>query len=310
MLGRSTIIARAITALVLLSCGIAAGIAAVAFWPQLGAMLNGRDVGEAAANLNSHAATAVSATPAADGHAHANTDDLGSLALSPQGRKNIGLKLATVELQDFTRTVSMPATIVGRPGRSEIAVSAPMTGIVTRIYQMRGEAVLPGASMFDLRLTHEDLVEKQSLLLRSLEELDVVKREVARLDQVTASGAVAGKRLLEREYEQQKIEAVIRAERQALRLHGLAEEQIEQIIEQRQLLQTVTVRAPEITHESPLHDDLDYLQVSDILVKMGDHVETGSELAEVTDHCELMIEGKAFEQDAGASMRRRTRRLP
>ena len=97
------------------------------------------------------------------------------------------------KLQDFSRTVSMPATVVGRPGRTEISVSAPMTGIVTRIYPMRGEAVLPGASLFDLRLTHEDLVEKQSLLLRSLEELDVVKREVARLDQVTASGAVAGK---------------------------------------------------------------------------------------------------------------------
>ena len=37
---------------------------------------------------------------------------------------------------------------------------------------------------------------------------------------------------------------MIRAERQALRLHGLAEEQIEQIVEQRQLLQTLTIVAP------------------------------------------------------------------
>ena len=196
------------------------------------------------------------------------------------------------------RTVSMPATIVSRPGQTEIAVSAPMTGIVTRIYAMRGEAVLPGSPMFDLRLTHEDLVEKQSSLLRSLEELDVEKREVARLEDVTASGAVAGKRLLEGQYAQQKIEASVRAERQALLLHGLSEEQIEQIVEKRQLLQKLTILAPPLSDGDAAEQHVEYLQVADIPVNMGEHVATGTQLATVTDHCELLIEGKAFEQDA------------
>src|SRR3990172_4564688 len=123
----------------------------------------------------------------------------------------------------------MPGVLVGRAGRTELTVSAPMTGIVQRVYPIQGEAVAPDAPLFELRLTHEDLVEKQSELLRALEELDVVRREVARLDEVTRSGAVAGKRLLERQYEQQKIEAAIRAQRQGLLLHGLTEEQIEKI---------------------------------------------------------------------------------
>ena len=142
--------------------------------------------------------------------------NVSALELSVQGRKNIGLTLETVALTDFERTIAIPATLVERPGQSRIAVSAPMTGIVTRIHPFRGEAVTPGTPLFELRMTHEDLVEKQSSFLRSLEELDVVKKEVARLEDLIASEVVPGKRLLEQQYEQHRLEASIRAERQAL----------------------------------------------------------------------------------------------
>lgn len=226
--------------------------------------------------------------------------DVPELALSEQGRKNIGLTLETVTLDDFERTIAIPATVVERAGRTKIAVSAPMTGIVTGIHPIRGEAVAPGDPLFDLRLTHEDLVEKQSSLLRALEELDVVKREVARLEDVTATGAVAGKRLLEQQYEQSRIEASIRAERQALLLHGLSEEQVQKIVDERQLQHSLTIAASELDEHAATAEHEDYLQVAEITVSMGEHVQTGTRLATLTDHCELYIEGKAFEQDADA----------
>lgn len=154
--------------------------------------------------------------------------------------------------------------------------------------------------MFDLRLTHEDLVEKQSSLLRWLEELDVIKREVARLRDVTASGAVAGKRLLEAEYEQQKTEAAIRAESQALLLHGLSKEQVAQIVEQRQLLQNLTIFAPPLSDCKTCTEHDEFLQVAELLVRLGEHVITGTRLATLNDHCELHVEGRAFEQDGEA----------
>jgi hypothetical protein len=223
-----------------------------------------------------------------------------SLDLSEQGRKNIGLILETVTVQDFERTIAIPGALVERPGQTKILVSAPMTGIVTRIHPIRGEAVTPGASLFDLRLTHEDLVEKQSSLLRLLEELDVVQREVARLANVTATGAVAGKRLLEQQYEQHKIEAAIRAERQALLLHGLSQEQIQKIVDERQLQQDLTISAPNLDEHASTEEHEDFLQVAEIDVNVGEHVQTGVKLATLTDQCELYIEGRAFEQDADA----------
>jgi len=232
------------------------------------------------------------------------------LELSEQARKNIGLTLATVAEQEFQRTVSVPATVVNRPGRTEMAVSAPMTGIVARIYPIRGEAVTPGDPLFELRLTHEDLVEKQSALVRALEELDVVEREVARLEQVTASGAVAGKRLLQRQYEREKIEAAIRAERQALRLHGLSDEQIATIVEDRRLLESLTIPAPAVRDHPSCAGHEFFLQVTQLAVKPGEHVTAGTLLGVLTDHCELHIEGKAFEQDAEALNRAASQGVP
>jgi multidrug efflux pump subunit AcrA (membrane-fusion protein) len=240
-----------------------------------------------------------------DAHSHEGSPQGGhgddtSLKLSEQGRKNIGLTLETVALSDFERTIAIPATLVERQGQTKIVVSAPMTGIVTGIHPIRGEAVTPGAPLFDLRLTHEDLVEKQSSLLRSLEELDVVKREVARLEDVTATGAVAGKRLLEQEYEQHKIEASIRAERQALLLHGLLEEQIQKIVDERQLQHRLTISVPELHEHAATEGHEEFLQVSELAVSVGEHVQTGVPLATLADHCELYIEGRAFEHDADA----------
>jgi multidrug efflux pump subunit AcrA (membrane-fusion protein) len=149
-----------------------------------------------------------------------------------------------------------------------------------------------------LRLTHEDLVEKQSELLRDLQQLDVVRREVARLEEVTESGAVAGKTLLERNYEQQKLEAAVNAAVQGLRLHGLSEPQIESIVEQRQLLESVEIVAPASGEAHAGDDHQGFLQFTEVLVRQGDHVTAGTPLGVLSDHCQLYLEGLAFEQDS------------
>ena len=132
--------------------------------------------------------------------------------------------------------MTVPGIIVERPGQSVLEVTSPMTGIVTRIYSIQGEAVEAGQPLFEVRLTHEDLLQAQAEFLRTVEELDVIGREVARLQKVAAEGVIAGKTLLERQYEQQKQQAALRVERQALLLHGLAAEQVDHIVASRTLL--------------------------------------------------------------------------
>ena len=228
------------------------------------------------------------------GHAHPTHDD-DSLELSAQGLKNVGFRPIRVELSSYVRKISIPAMIVERPGRSQMDVSAPLTGIVTRIHPIEGQAVSPGQTLFEVRLTHEELVVAQRDFLRFAEELDVVSAEVRRLK--TIEGVIAGKRILEKQYEKQKIEAAMRAQRQGILLHGLNEKQVDNILTSRQLLHHLTVVAPPYT-EVDQHDHFDHIyHVQHISANTGQHINAGDSLGRLADHCHLYIEGKAFEED-------------
>lgn len=235
--------------------------------------------------------------PQADGHDHAAHADDASIKLSAVALRNIGYQPLRIELGKFVKTATMPAMVVERPGRSQIQITAPLTGVVVKVVPTQGAAVEPGAPLFEVRLTYEELVTAQSNLIRTAESLEVVNREINRL-QALGEGVVAGRRVLEQEYERQKLEASLRAERQALRLHGLSESDVESILRERKLFQTITVNAPPHTHEA---DDcrMDHVfHVRDLLVTVGQQVEAGQVLCVLADHCELYIEGRAFEDDA------------
>lgn len=232
---------------------------------------------------------------------HDNPHDHGAkgaatIELSPAARRNLGLRTTRVQLADYTRHVAIPAMVTERPGRSQVAIAAPLTGIVTDIHVTPGEAVHPEQPLFRMRLTHEDLVTAQREFLQTAEELDVVRKEIARLQQ--AGDAIAGRRILEQQYELQKLEGVARAARQGLLLHGLTNEQIDQIIETRELLQSLVVSAPPFSEDID-HQPVEHLyHVQSLNVKRGQHVAAGEMLAVLADHCLLLVEGQAFEEDA------------
>jgi membrane fusion protein, heavy metal efflux system len=217
--------------------------------------------------------------------------------LSKQAQSNIGLRLAKVELRPFERTLTVPGMVVERPGWSLLEITSPMAGVVTRIYPIQGEAIEHSQPLFEIRLTHEDLLQLQTEFLRTVEELDVIKREIARIEKVAAEGAIAGKTLLEREYERQKQEASMRAQRQALLLHGLSETQVDKIASSRTLLQSLTIYAPDEKKSAPSDHSTLHLQVQQLKVLQGKHVNAGDTLCMLIDQSELYIEGIAFEQD-------------
>ena len=270
------------------------------------------------------------------GHDHGGHDEATSLELSPQAIRNLGLDeaaLKPVELTAFDRSITLPATIVDKPGRTHLQVSAPLTGVVTRVAVIEGEAVKPGDLLIEMRVTHEDLVKAQTEFLKSLGELDIERKEIARLEKVTSSGAVAGKVLLEREYERDKLQAIVDAQREALLLHGLSEEQVRQIATTRRLLRHMKVFVPEpgadasdsfrlareavlpVSFQPPTSpqggpsaearrgdasEEEKALTLDSLLVQSGQAVQTGEPLCVLSDLSELYIEALAFEQDAAA----------
>jgi cobalt-zinc-cadmium efflux system membrane fusion protein len=134
--------------------------------------------------------------------------------------------------------------MIEQPGCAHITVATPMTGIVTEVATTMGQAVEPGDPLFEMRLTHEDLVRTQVEFVRTLGELDVELKELERLRDISESGAIAGRSFLERQYARDKLQALIQAQRESLRLHGLSEAQVQQITEDRRLLQDLRIVVP------------------------------------------------------------------
>ena len=187
-----------------------------------------------------------------EGHDHGH-DTSSSLELSKQAQGNIGLTseyLQPIKLQTFRRTITVPGMIVDRPGRTRVEISTPMAGVITHVHAVQGEAVKPGTLLFELRITAEELVSTQTDLLKSVGDLDVENREIERLTKVTESGAVAQKTLLERKYAKEKLEVLMNAQREALRLRGLSERQIDDITKNHKLLRDLQLVAPGRDHHS------------------------------------------------------------
>lgn len=136
------------------------------------------------------------------GHDHADTAAT-SIELSKNALKNIGYQPVKIALGSFERKITVPAMIVEQAGRNQIHVTSPLTGVVSDVLIVPGEAVEPHFAMFHIRLTHEDVVTAQRDLLLNIESLDVVNRELARL-QALGEGVIAGKRILEQQYDKQK----------------------------------------------------------------------------------------------------------
>lgn len=284
---------RTLWNLALLSAGAAAALlAAYAARDQLASLLPHRP--------ERTVKTAEHDEAAGHNHDHAGHKEGDSLELSNQARSNIGLKLSTIELKPFEKTITVPGIITERPGRTIIEVTAPMTGVVTQIAAVQGEAVESGDPLAEMRLTHEELVQAQGDLLRTAESLDVTNREIARVEGLTRDGALAGKTLIDLNYEKQKAEAVLRAQRQTLVLHGLSEEQVADILETRQLLPRLSITVPPDVASGASQSAPQSLQVQELRVERGQHVNAGDVLFVLADHHELFIEGRAFEQDVQA----------
>lgn len=275
----------------------------------------------AALDEHGHAAS----EPAQDdhaGHDHAGHDAANSLELSAQAQGNLGLtaeSLHPISLQTFHRTLMVPGIVTELPGRTLMEVSTPMAGVVTKVFAVKGEAVAPGALLFEIRITAEELVSSQTELLKTVGDLDVENKEITRLTKVTETGGIAGKMLLERQYAKEKLENLLLVQRESLRLHGLSDAQINEIVNQRRLFRDLKIVAPspegtsreiqlsasEVVPASFVEQDpglrdantTTELIITDMPVHVGQTVAEGATLAELADYSELYIEGRTFERD-------------
>jgi multidrug efflux pump subunit AcrA (membrane-fusion protein) len=222
--------------------------------------------------------------------------------LSPHARANLGLVVGELRPTTYWRKTYLPGTVVDRPGRSDRAVTAPLSGIITEIRAVPGKPVRAKEVLFRMRLISEAFQTSQIELYKAVRELAIVDKQRARLQSLATTGAVPETRLRELEFQHDRLAATAEAHRQDMKARRLTADQIRSIEAGTFITETAvsipTQRAD--TREGTPADDHgpggDY-EVQELKVNLGDHVQAGQVLAYLGDHRRLYLEGRALKDE-------------
>lgn len=265
----------------LLSLMFGAGLASgVYFYPKLFPIVNGE-------SSNTHSQ---------EPEHHAGEEEHDHLDLSLQAAQNLQLELGRVQQGNYWKSILLPAQVVEIPGQSDLAVSAPVTGVVSRVDVLPGQSLKVNQPLFEIQLTDEALTDAQSKLLTTLTAQEVARQELERLRPLISSGAVSGIKSRELEYQLKQLTAEQAVLTQELLGRGLPKSTVDDIVSKRELATALTVYAPGFVQEQSGLDSTGY-SVENLSVHPGVSIERGALLCSVAYHAELYVKGTAFEAD-------------
>ncbi|QDT59616.1 hypothetical protein SV7mr_21250 [Stieleria bergensis] len=248
------------------------------------------------------------------------------LEISSQARKNLGLVSKRAKPQEYWRSILIPGEIADRPGVSDRGVTSPAVGVVTEIHAFPGDMIRPGEPLFTLRLFSEYLQATQTQLFKARQETAIVQAEIDRLSELALVGAVSKSTLIDLRNDITRQSTLIQAARQELLTRGLKPQQVDQI-EAGTFISTVNVVAPPVNstavnstavnstavapnagltkalqQASFLSDQSSAngfrYEVQELSVELGQQVQAGQLLAELSNHQSLYIIGHAFKREA------------
>ena len=228
------------------------------------------------------------------------------VALTKQAFDNLNLQLGNVTRGDYWKSRTMPGEVIEVPGKSELSVPAPVSGVVERVLVRQGQSVGNHDQIAELRITDEALTQSQAKLLSTLARQEVVRQEISRLEPLTTSGTVSGTKKRNLEYELKQLEADQRTNMQEIRARGLPEAVLESIVSGRTLAAKLFVSLPSfsdptyltrnVSLDAKVTEPLSY-SIERLDVHPGKSVKRGDTVCSLAFHSELQIRGTAFESD-------------
>ena len=281
---------RVLLASALLTVIFAAGGAAGFFlYPQLAAESEARD--------HDHDDEAAQKGEEDDHHDEHEEED--HVALTKQAFENLDLLMGPVSKGDFWKTLLVPARVVEIPGRSNLSVSAPVTGIIEDVRVLPGQSLTRGVPLFTMRLTDEAVIDAQSKLLETLTRREVAEQKIARIRPLIESGAISGARRLELDYELKQLEVEQSTLLQEIKNRGFPQSMIDPLLKDRELATTLTVYPPTFFGEEATRSEelSSGFSVEDLMVHPGMSLSRGEPLCTISYHARLYVEGTAFEDD-------------
>ncbi|MFK7767642.1 MAG: efflux RND transporter periplasmic adaptor subunit [Mariniblastus sp.] len=185
-----------------------------------------------------------------DGHGDTSIVEVNEIAM-----KNMKLKFGKFEVRDYSNRIRIPAEVVERIPQSRRSVATPTAGRISKVFIAEGQAVRPNEKLFELQLTDQSLASSQAQLLSVLSEIEINRKELDRLTGLFDQGVVARKRLIGIDFEIKKLVNKRDALKQELKMRGMDESTVANLIETKQLSRSLIVYAPSLEPESSTDND-------------------------------------------------------
>ena len=235
--------------------------------------------------------------------------DIQSVKLSEEAVRGLDLRSEEVRLEDYPTVIEVPGVITDAPGRAR-AVSFPVAGVVAKVHVTPGEAVRPGDPLFTVQLSSEFLQASQTDLARSAKDLVAATVRRDQTAKLVAGGTKPGQDLIDDENQVRRLTTQVEGHRRQLLLFGLDEAQVKKVKAGDYVTEIViavppanpparTVPVGAGTPPVPGDAAMFAFEVESVAVAQGQGITAGQVLARLADYRELLIEGQAFETEAG-----------
>jgi len=228
------------------------------------------------------------------------------IVVGDQAQKNLGLTAKPLQADVFWKTITIQGMVVDRPGFSDREVVAPAVGIVSQLFHVPGDMVLPGDKLFTLKLASESLQQTQTELFKTSKNIMLAE---ARRERLIAGGqAIAQARVIEVESEISRLEVAAQACRQELFNRGFSPADVNGVADGR-LLSEITLTVPPraaaqvppaaslVSAAAPTDEQPLAYEVQELNVELGEQVQAGQTLCQLSNHQLLAIEGRAFRDE-------------
>jgi multidrug efflux pump subunit AcrA (membrane-fusion protein) len=228
------------------------------------------------------------------------------IIVGDQAQKNLGLTAKPLQAGIFWKTVTIQGMVVDRPGFSDREVVAPAIGTISQLFHVPGDMVRPGDKLFTLKLASESLQQTQSELFKTSQDIKLAEARRQRL--LTGGEAIAQARIIEVESEISRLQVAAQAYQQELLNRGLSRDAIDGVAEGKLLSEITLVVPPRASGpvppatplastSSPADEQPLSYEVQELKVELGEQVQAGQTLCQLSNHQWLAIEGRAFRDE-------------
>jgi cobalt-zinc-cadmium efflux system membrane fusion protein len=123
-----------------------------------------------------------------------------------------------------------------------VQVFPPYQGKILKTFAELGDEVQKGQSLYTI--DSPDLIQAESTLIGAAANLDLTSKELARVRDLYGTNGVSQREIEQATSDQQSAEGALKAARDAVRVFGKTEAEIEQIIQTRKIDPALVVRSP------------------------------------------------------------------